>query len=85
MSGEALGPFLERRIFAPLGMNRTRMVESTQTIVPGLATGYLPEAGGFVRAAHALPLHGEGALVSCVEDLALWAAHAGNGRIRPPG
>ncbi len=81
VAGEPLAAFLERRIFAPLGMNRTRMVESTRTLVPGLATGYLPEGDGFVRAAHALPLHGEGALVSCVEDLALWAGNAGSGRV----
>ncbi len=84
VAGEPLGTFLERRIFAPLGMNRTRMVESTRAIVPGLATGYLPEGDGFVRAAHALPLHGEGALVSCVEDLALWAANAESGRVGGP-
>jgi D-aminopeptidase len=81
-SGEALAAFLERRIFAPLGMNRTRMVESTRIVVPGLATGYLLEEGGdFIRAAHALPLHGEGALISCVEDLALWAENAVSGRV----
>jgi D-aminopeptidase len=85
VSGEALGALLERRIFVPLGMNRTRMVESTRSIVPGLASGYLPEEGGFIRAAHALPLHGEGALVSCVEDLALWAADAESGRVGSPG
>jgi D-aminopeptidase len=75
LSGQSLAAFFEQRIFRPLGMNRTRLVSSTDEIVPGLATGYLarPEApGGFVRAQHAYPLGGEGGLVSSVEDLALW-------------
>jgi CubicO group peptidase (beta-lactamase class C family) len=72
VAGEPLGAFLERRIFAPLGMTRTCLTESTAEAVPGLATGYLAAGEGFLRAPHAFPLGGEGGLVSCVEDLALW-------------
>jgi len=42
--------------------------------VPGLATGYMPTSNGWRRALHNFPLHGEGGLVSSVEDLALWHA-----------
>jgi CubicO group peptidase (beta-lactamase class C family) len=83
VAGEALGAFLERRILAPLGMTRTRHTPSTAELVPGLATGYLPrdgEPGGFLRAQHGFPLGGEGGLVSCVEDLALWDAALATGR-----
>ena len=72
VSGEALGVFLERRIFAPLGMTRTRHTPDPQVPVTGLATGYLASEGGFKRAVHGFPLGGEGGLVSCLEDLALW-------------
>ncbi|UFN48027.1 serine hydrolase [Roseomonas sp. OT10] len=73
VSGESLRGFLDRRIFAPLGMRDTRMTESVQEAVPGLATGYFGEATtGWSRAPHAFPLHGEGGLVSSVQDLALW-------------
>jgi D-aminopeptidase len=72
VSGEKLRDFLQARIFGPAGMNATRMVESTTEIVPDLCTGYLPSGGGYVRAQHSFPLHGEGALVSSVIDLALW-------------
>ena len=72
VTGSKLADFLTARIFAPLGMNRTAMVESTTAIVPGLATAYLPDGAGFRRAQHAYPIHGEGALVSSVGDLALW-------------
>ncbi|MDI3305539.1 MAG: serine hydrolase [Acetobacteraceae bacterium] len=82
MSGESLGEFLARRIFTPLGMTRTRHTPSTTEVVPGLATGYLPRpGGGFQRAAHGFALGGEGGLVSCVEDLALWDRNFTTGRV----
>lgn len=74
VSGQALGAFLDARIFQPLGMTRTRHTPDLGTPVPGLATGYLPlSQGGFTRALHGFPLGGEGGMVSGVEDLALWA------------
>nr|WP_314075973.1 serine hydrolase domain-containing protein [uncultured Roseococcus sp.] len=73
LSGQSLAAFLETRFFAPLGMTRTRHTPSVATPIPNLATGYLPEGGGFVRATQGFPLGGEGGLVSCVEDLMLWA------------
>ena len=75
VSGEPFRAFLDHRIFTPLGMNATRHVERTTEIVPNLATGYLPARDGWTRAQHGFPLHGEGGLVSCVTDLALWHAN----------
>ncbi|HEY6432033.1 MAG TPA: serine hydrolase [Acetobacteraceae bacterium] len=80
-SGKSLGEFLGQRIFGPVGMSATRHVESPAEPVSGLATGYLAhKAGGWRRAQHGFPLHGEGGLVSCVQDLALWHAHLGSPR-----
>lgn len=74
VAGESLGAFLERRVFAPLGMTRTRHTPDLAAPVPGLATGYIGDGrGGWRRAPHGVPLGGEGGLVSGVEDLALWA------------
>ena len=81
VSGEPFRDFLDRRIFAPLGMNATRHVERTNEIVPDLATGYLPAHGGWTRAQHGFPLHGEGGLVSSVTDLALWHANIASPRV----
>lgn len=74
LSGQSLAAFLESRIFLPLGMTRTHHTPDTAQPVRGLATGYLPDGkGGFLAARHGFALGGEGGLVSCVEDLALWA------------
>lgn len=75
ISGLGLPEYLRRHFFAPIGMTRTAMVESTAEPVAGLATGYLPDGDGWRRAQHGFPLGGEGGLVSCVEDLALWDRH----------
>jgi CubicO group peptidase (beta-lactamase class C family) len=81
VSGEPLGRFLQRRILDPLGMSRTRHTPSTTEVVPGLATGYLPRGRGFARAQHGFALGGEGGLVSCVEDLALWDRALAGGQV----
>lgn len=80
VAGEPLAAFLERRVFSPVGMTRTAHVEDPRAAVPGLATGYLPADGGWTRAPHAFPIGGEGGLVSCVEDLALWDQELATGR-----
>lgn len=81
LSGRTLAEFLETRIFAPMGMTRTRHTPNLAVPIPGLATGYLPDGAGFVRAAHGFPLGGEGGLVSCVEDLMLWSQAMGRGAL----
>jgi CubicO group peptidase (beta-lactamase class C family) len=73
LSGEVLDSFVEKRIFAPLGMHDTRVTQNLQEAIPHLATGYFPnDQKGWLRAPHAFPLHGEGGLVSSVQDLAFW-------------
>jgi D-aminopeptidase len=81
VSGESLHQFLDRSIFAPLGMNATRHVARTTEVVANLASGYVPESGGWRRAQHNFPLHGEGGLVSSVTDLALWHANFASPRV----
>ena len=81
LSGQTLGAFVEARILAPLGMTRSRLVETTGDLVPGLATGYFPQGDRFVRAGHAFPQGGEGGLVSSVADLARWDHNFTTGQV----
>src|SRR5580692_2958229 len=76
LAGKKLGDFLAERIFGPLGMTSTLLVHEVDTVIPGLATGYLGDSeSGFRRAAHAYPQGGEGGLTSTVEDLLIWSRH----------
>ncbi|MDB5362008.1 MAG: serine hydrolase [Rhodospirillales bacterium] len=72
LTGQSLGDAVDERILRPLGMTRSRLVQSTIELVPGLATGYFPQGDGFVRAGHAFPQGGEGGMVSGIADLARW-------------
>lgn len=80
VSGESLAAFLERRVFGPVGMTRTAHVPGPRIAVAGLATGYVRDGDGWGRAPHGFPIGGEGGLVSCVEDLALWDRELATGQ-----
>lgn len=81
LTGQPLGEAVKTRILAPLGMTRSRLVETTIEPVPGLATGYLPHGDGFVRAGHAFPQGGEGGMVSSIADLARWDHNFTTGQV----
>ena len=84
LAKKKLGAFLAERIFEPLGMTGTMLAAEIDTVIPGLATGYLgdPESG-FRRAAHAYPQGGEGGLTSTVEDLLIWSRHFDRPTLKP--
>lgn len=82
VSGEALGAFMQRRIFAPLGMTRTGFAPP-----PEAATGHtsfalgppepaVPEASGW--------LHAAGGLHATAGDLARWDLGLVEGRLLQP-
>jgi D-aminopeptidase len=76
LTAQKLGEVLAERIFRPLGMTSTLLAAEIDTVIPGLATGYLGDAEkGFRRAALAYPQGGEGGLTSTVEDLLIWSRH----------
>ena len=84
LSGKKLGEVLAERIFQPLGMTSTMLAAEIDTVIPGLATGYLGDAqAGFRRAAHAYPQGGEGGLTSTVEDLLIWSRQFDEPRLMP--
>jgi CubicO group peptidase (beta-lactamase class C family) len=75
VSGKSYEDFIEQEIFAPLGMKHSRYGHQTE-IVPGRVAGYDNDGEGY-RNAEYLSMtqpYAAGALLSTVDDLALWAA-----------
>jgi CubicO group peptidase (beta-lactamase class C family) len=75
VAGEFYGDYLRRRIFGPLGMERTRVI-SDQDIVVGRAGGYELRDDGSLRnqtpVSPALNRTADGSLYSTVIDLMKW-------------
>ena len=85
LSGKPWGQFLHDRIFAPLGMTRTR-VWSTADIIPNRASGYV-NFGSLQNGLWMTPAYMEsaaGGLVSTVQDMAQWEAALAAGTILKP-
>jgi CubicO group peptidase (beta-lactamase class C family) len=73
VSGKTLREFAQERIFTPLGMNNTRILDDHKAIIAHRATGYAPNpAGGFGVEMSNWEQTGDGAVQTTVEDLAKW-------------
>tara|TARA_B100000989_G_C19459614_1_gene435631 strand:+ start:465 stop:1073 length:609 start_codon:yes stop_codon:yes gene_type:complete len=75
VSGESLREYAARQIFEPLGMSNTFFSDDPVEIVKNRASGYRPEAGGYVTDMTNLFWVGDGGLHTNVDDLALWDSH----------
>ncbi|MBP8081264.1 MAG: beta-lactamase family protein [Arenimonas sp.] len=86
VSGEAYLPLLKKRVFGPLGMERTRSSEPTE-IIPGRAAGYEYSKGQLENRDPLQPTIGSGAgmLVSTAKDLVKWNAALDAQSILKPG
>ena len=73
VNGQPYGQFLREHIFRPLGMKHTRY-DDLSAIIPQRASGYSGGADGFINAAYLSMTqpHAAGALISSVDDLAIW-------------
>ncbi len=75
VSGQSYQEFIEKNIFAPLGMKNS-FYDDTARIIARRAAGYSKDKTGY-RNAEYLSMtwpHAAGALMSTVDDLALWDA-----------
>jgi CubicO group peptidase (beta-lactamase class C family) len=78
LTGKSLGAFADERIFAPLGMRDTRYLSDATLVIPGLATGYAPRAGGGFRVARSAfdgSIMGAGGVHTTIEDFGRWLAN----------
>ncbi|HEV2704659.1 MAG TPA: serine hydrolase domain-containing protein [Pyrinomonadaceae bacterium] len=74
-SGKSLRAFADEHIFRPLGMKNTHFHDDTTEIVKNRAIGYAPEGAGLRLGMSIFHVVGDGALMTTVEDLALWDAN----------
>jgi len=83
-SGQRYADFLQERIFAPLGMEATR-VNDMDDIIPHRASGYVWAENRWWNARHISMTwaFSAGALASTVHDLARWGAALGRDALLP--
>jgi len=75
-SGKSLREFAHERIFAPLGMQHTRILDDHTQVVPHRATSYEPGPDGtWELSTSAWEQTGDGAVQTTVMDLARWDAN----------
>lgn len=72
VSGKSLAEFSETRIFGPLGMKNTSIVDSYPAAIPALARGYSKSGAGFRLYETGWEQVGDGQVHSDLYDLALW-------------
>jgi CubicO group peptidase (beta-lactamase class C family) len=72
ISGESLAEFSRKRIFEPLGMRNTSIVDSYPAAIPALARGYARSGSGFRIDETGWEQVGDGQVHSDLYDLALW-------------
>lgn len=74
VSGESFSQFLQRNIFAPLGMKRTLLYDETRFKLSNVATSYILKRGVYQDIDYS-PLnliYGEDNIYTTVEDMARW-------------
>jgi CubicO group peptidase (beta-lactamase class C family) len=85
ISGMSYAEFIQKNIFGPLGMAHSQY-DQTEAIIPGRVAGYSAGKDGPVNTAYLSMTHphAAGALISSVDDLALWdAALLANKLLKP--
>ncbi len=81
VSGQSFAGFSEERIFAPLGMRSTRWRDDHTRVVPGRATAYARRDGEITILMPFENVHGNGGLLTTVEDLLAWNRNLGSGTV----
>ncbi|HEX4932357.1 MAG TPA: serine hydrolase domain-containing protein, partial [Gemmatimonadaceae bacterium] len=72
VSGMPFAQFAQERFFKPLGMGHTQWRDDYRRVVPGRATAYDFEGGRWVQDMPFTRVHGNGGLLSTLDDLLAW-------------
>lgn len=84
VSGRSFADFTRTEIFGPLGMTRTSWRDDYTRVVKGRATAYSPTRTGFRLDMPFENVHGNGGLLTTVEDLLRWSANFDRGQVGGP-
>jgi CubicO group peptidase (beta-lactamase class C family) len=84
VSGMSFAEFSRQRIFEPAGLRNTQWRDDHTRIVKGRATGYAVRGQGFAIDMPFENVHGNGGLLTTVEDLLIWTEHLENGSFGGP-
>ena len=85
ISGQSYGEFIEQHIFALLGMQHSWYGASASRVIPGLVSGYSKAGGEYVHPEYLsyTQVYAAGALISTLDDLAIWFAALRTGQLAP--
>jgi CubicO group peptidase (beta-lactamase class C family) len=81
VSGQSLAEFSRKRIFEPLGMKNTSIVDRYPAAIPTLARGYAKSGSGFRIDETGWEQVGDGQVHSDLHDLALWDENFYTGKV----
>jgi len=84
VSGQSYETFLEERIFHPLGMEHTYLMDKQGEFFPKGADSYRPDDEGFIEIYDNSTMVGQGGIYSCVEDMAKWLANFQHPKVGSP-
>jgi CubicO group peptidase (beta-lactamase class C family) len=81
VSGQSFAEFTKQHIFEPLGMKRTQWRDDFTRVVKGRAVAYVKGDDGFHSEMPFENVHGNGGLLTTVEDLLLWNENFVHGKV----
>ena len=84
VSGMPFAQFTQERLFAPLGMTKTQWRDDYRRVVPGRATAYSYERNAWVQDMPFTMVHGNGGLLSSLDDLLRWNEALSGGLLGRP-
>ncbi|MCC6927778.1 MAG: serine hydrolase [Gemmatimonadaceae bacterium] len=84
VSGMPFAQFEQERLFKPLGMTHTQWRDDYRRVVPARATAYAFERGKWVQDMPFTMVHGNGGLLSSLDDLLAWNESLSNGLLGRP-
>ncbi|QNK64355.1 serine hydrolase [Pedobacter sp. PAMC26386] len=75
VSGEPFPKWMDERMFKPLKMTSSFVIDDSGRIIPGLATSYYTTDQGYAKYTDRLTAYGSGSIYSSLDDLIKWVIH----------